>query len=365
MRIAILADPLDYQRGGIHYYTDGLIQGLMEIEPAHEIILFRKQEDNNYDFTQIAIRDQFSILGYNVKRKFYDIPKALQRSGVDVVFEPAHFGPFNLPEKIKRVTMIHDLTPVLFPEWHPFVSSWLQRIFLPGILKRADLILANSNHTARDIQSYIPSLAPKIQTIHLGLNREFITADLDVDKPKNLPEQYILFVSTIEPRKNLSTLLSAFASFKKQPETESIQLVICGQIGWKSQSIIQQINNHPNADQILLTKYVDREYLLAMYGHARVLVYPSYYEGFGLPIIEALACGTPVIASNNSSIPEVGGNQVHYFETKNVAQLATLLMQIDKHKDASEIIAKRQEYAQSFSWSKYARKFVEAIETLF
>ena len=363
MRIGILADPLDFQRGGIYYYTVGLIKGLMAIEPAHEIILIRAKEDHLYDFPQIAIPQKFAILGYDVKRKFMDIPKALQRSAVDIVFEPAHFGPFNLPKSIKRVTMIHDLTPIYFPQWHPWKSSLLQRLFLRRILRRADLILTNSKHTAQDVEKYLRKTSAKIKTIHLGLSREFHMLDVkNVPKP-SIIGSYILFVSTIEPRKNLFALLKAFEEYKKITKN-STKLVICGEVGWKAKRIMDSIATHVFSEDIICTKYVDREYLISLYTHAETFVYPSQYEGFGLPVIEALACGIPVIAARNSSIPEIGQEFVQYFETNDVGQLSELLIQSQRIIDTPDIEAQRIEYAKSYSWESYAHSFLHELEQL-
>ncbi len=152
MRVAILADPIDNQKAGIHYYTKELISHLGSVDGDIEYISISQHlHPEIRNIKQVVVNNHKRIPGYKAYRMFVKIPWMLRKLKADIVVEPAHFGPFNLPKTIKRVTVIHDLTPILFPQDHIFHSQLLQRIFLKSILNRAALIITNSRYTKDDV----------------------------------------------------------------------------------------------------------------------------------------------------------------------------------------------------------------------
>jgi len=156
--------------------------------------------------------------------------------------------------------------------------------------------------------------------------------------------------------------LRAFALFKEQV-SEQIKLVIVGQKGWKSKAFFQELDKHPNKSDIILTGYVSKTELMSLYAHSLSFIYPSIYEGFGLPILEAMSCGTPVITANNSSLPEVGGDAAIYFETKKAEDLNSKMIEITQNETLrEEMISKGYTQAEKFSWEKYAHEFIKTIE---
>jgi glycosyltransferase involved in cell wall biosynthesis len=369
MKIAILADPLDNQNAGIHTYTRELVRSLERFCAENEIIIIRSKKKNDFPhLKQIVVPSTKAPIGYHsIVRLFLAIPRLLRKEKVDIVFEPAHFGPFNLPKRIKRVTMIHDLTPIILSDFHRFHSQLLQKIFLKRIMRKADLILANSTNTEKDIHKVYPFTKNKTKRILLGKDDSFTAnANKDILRKLNiLPEQYFLFVGTIEPRKNLVVLLKAFEAFKNKTQSD-YKLVITGQKGWKSDSFFKELNKHPNRKDIVLSGFVSNEELRSLYTHALAFVYPSIYEGFGLPILEAMSCGTPVIAANNSSLPEVGGDAAMYFETKDLLDLASKMeLFYDNPKLKAALSLKSLAQASKFSWETYAEEFIDTLENLF
>jgi len=358
MRVAILADPLDNQRGGVHVYLRELVNALDGLNSEHEYILIREKADPELSLRQIEVPDVHLPIGYGSLRLFFIIPRLLKRLKVDAVFEPAHFGPFNLPKSIRRVTMIHDLTPILMPDYHRWHSQVLQRLFLKRILRQAHLVLSNSQNTTRDLARVYPITAGKTTTILLGRD-EGIREDFSKEflQHHQLTDPYFLYVGTIEPRKNLVMLLRAFAIFRDR-NAKRIQLVIVGQMGWKSSAFQAELAIHPYREDVVLTGYVKHELLGQAYTHALALVYPSLYEGFGFPILEALSCGTNVICPNNSSLPEVGGTLAYYYPTHDVEALANSLALVAKGGD--DVVTKAAagpDWAAGFSWTEYARSF--------
>ncbi|MBR9919614.1 MAG: glycosyltransferase family 4 protein [Bacteroidetes bacterium] len=364
MRIAIIADPLDNQQAGVHTYTRQLVDALLREKGQHEILLIREKRDTDLTGAeQIVIPNTRLPIGFASFRLFVLIPLVLLFKKVDVVFEPAHFGPFNLPRSIKRATMIHDLTPLLYPQYHRWHSQLLQRIFLKGILRRTDLIFSNSENTSRDLHRIFPFTEGKVQTILLGRDPFFKPADSEETRDQlGIQKPYFLFVGTFEPRKQLQVLLAAFAEFQSG-QRDKQGLVLVGGKGWKTSDIYDKIKAHPCADDIMLTGYVSKEQLRALYSGSTALIYPSEYEGFGLPILEAMACGTNVICSDNSSLPEVGGELALYFKTGDAADLYHQMQYLIAHSaEAKEKRKAGPERASLFSWTKHAQSFLRALE---
>lgn len=358
MRIAIIADPLDNQRAGVHVYLRELVNALAKNPGPHEYILIREQVDEQLPLRQIALPNIHLPIGYASLRLFFIIPYMLRKLKVDAVYEPAHFGPFNLPGRVKRVTMIHDLTPILLPEYHRWHSQLLQQLFLKGILRRTDIVIANSQNTANDLAKVYPFTADKTETILLAANRRFQPDDrLDFLQTYKIEQPYFLFVGTIEPRKNLSLLLDAYEQFRSVSD-QHIMLVIVGAKGWKTDAFFEKLNQHSYKSDILLTGFIDKDHLPQAYHHALALVYPSIYEGFGFPVLEALACGTNVICPDNSSLPEVGGGVAYYYPTHDATALKDQLKIVaTQDKEVLDRRKKGPEWAANFSWTAYAEAF--------
>ena len=282
---------------------------------------------------------------------------------MDIVVEPHHFGPFNLPKRIKRITVIHDLSPIHYPEWHQFLSRKLQQLFLPSILKRANHIITNSLFTAQDVANYFPFTANKISGILLG-KEAFFQPQLNpiILKKYRISKPYLLHIGTIEPRKNLKLLLSAFEKIKSQANRD-LQLVLVGKSGWKSKSFIKALNNSPFSKDIKWLGYVNRTELPVLYSSATAFVYPSHFEGFGLPVLEAMACGAPVIVSNVSSLPEIVGKAGIFFQPNNVEELIRQILNLLNNKQLrGSLSALSLEQAAKFSWEKTARETLAVFE---
>ena len=365
MRIAFLGDPLDRQYGGIHVYTKELLKAISKVDKKNEYIVIRSESKNEFEGVEEIVVPYRSFPGYRFWRLFVQLPGILAKKGVDIVVEPAHFGPFNLPKRIKRITVIHDMTVFLYPELHVFLSQYLQRKLLPGILKKSNHIITNSTNTTDDVVKHFPFVKNKISSILLGKDKSFKPrSDQNVLEKYTVDQPYILFVGTLEPRKNIPFLIAAFNEFKQQTGMTH-QLVLIGKKGWKSKNIFQAIDRSPFKSDIVWLGYVEKEDLPIMYGMAEVFVYPPVYEGFGLPILEAMACGTPVITSNTSSLPEVGGSAVMYVNPKSPAEIAQHMISLCSNSEMREKFS-QQGLTQSaqFSWEKTAKTTIQLFENL-
>ena len=298
-------------------------------------------------------------------RSFVQIPRFIKRENPNIVIEPAHFGPFNLPKSIKRVTVIHDLTPILFPSWHPVPSVLAHKLLMKRILSNADLIITNSEYTKSDIVSFSPQAQEKTRVIHLGVSGFFRHSqsrkqlqDLGVHK------NFILYLGTIEPRKNLKNLIIAYNQLRNEEPEFSHQLILAGKEGWKTKEIMKERKNSPFADDIILLGYVDRDAIPSLLSHCSLFVYPSFYEGFGLPILEALACGARVLTSNTSSMPEVGGNHCIYCDPYDQEDIKNKMVEVLSQKDVTEEQNDRIAYAQSFTCEKFGETFYQHLKEL-
>lgn len=364
-KLLFIAFPLDNQQAGIHRYTREVIKALdSKISSEFSLTIVRHKKVSVFNnINTISIPRYKYFIGWYSLVLFFIIPLIAIIKKYNVVIDPSHFGPFNLPKKIKRITIIHDLTPILYPQFHKIVGRELQKRFLPTILKKASLIIANSKNTKSDLETVYPITKGKTEFIYLGINNEFkpepFTEELLVKIGNTKP--YLLFLGTIEPRKNIELLLDAYEKlmFKNQINHK---LVLCGGSGWKNENIYTKIKNHPYKEDILVLGFTKKENLNALYSNADLFIYPSLYEGFGFPPLEAMSCGTKCLLPYNSSLKEVGEGIAYFYHEQTSKALAQGIMDalykdFDTKKTRSIIETK-------FSWPKYATEFLEFMKTV-
>jgi len=321
-----------------------------------------------------------TIIGYDNTQCFDDLPKiipyypdiryhsilwgriiSLQKkifSGFDIVHNPAPFPLLTKPGK-HYVSTIHDLIPVLFPEWDLFPRVMSSKLHFPKLIGDSDRIIAVSHNTKRDLMSTYGVPEDKISVIYEGASgsyRELSPLTVAAIRRKyNLSNPFVLFVGTLEPRKNIPTLLKAFSVCKKKIPT--LKLVIVGQKGWKYAEIFSTLAHLHLENEVIFLQYVPHEDLPGIFNAADLFVYPSLYEGFGLPPLEAMQCGVPVITSNTSSLPEIvgeGGAMVSPYNVQELADMMSLLLSDDNLR--KENIRYGLSRAQMFSWEKCAQQ---------
>ena len=360
-RVAIIGDAMDFQYAGIKVYLDGLTNALALYDTENEYMILRAKANFRKKAGQVYVKSGVSKYLHPKSRLFLEIPKSIKKLHPDIVIEPCHFGPYLLPDKIKKVTIIHDLTPILFPQYHPRSSGLLHKLLLPGTIKKADLVITNSYNTRKDLVNYYPFADRKTEVIYPGLKEVFNQNSKEAEYPER---PYILHVGTIEPRKNISHLLAVFFQLKEHHQWPG-NLVICGRKGWKTKNIYADLKKHKYKKDIQCLDFVSEEKLRTLYQHATALVFPSHYEGFGIPLLEAMSQNCPIITNNNSCQREVCGDAAVYIENYDASTWARETLRIfndDSYRHQNKNNA--QARVQKFQWQESARQMTKLIKDL-
>lgn len=364
MKIAVLADPVDNQKAGIHTFTMHLVSGLIKHRGGHEIIIIKEKKTGTFSpCKEIAIPNIKAPIGFASIRLFLIIPLILRLLKVDVVIEPTHFGPFNLPERVKRITIVHDLTAIILPKYHRWFGRILQKLFLPGILRKTDHIVTNSSYTSSDVVKYFPKEKHKVKTLLLGKDTYFRPEESDSEIVKVTGGRpFFHYLGTIEPRKSLSTLLRSYEMLRDKHPSKSPMLLIAGRKGWKTKPFYNTLNTNRYRSDIKLLGHVSKKMARQLHSHSLSLVYPSIYEGFGLPILECFSCGGNVIVSRNTSLPEVGGPLAQYFRTRDSKSLMEKMLYALNQESNIDDRRKAVQWSDQFSWDTYITTLYKLIE---
>lgn len=271
----------------------------------------------------------------------------------DLYFGANYFLPRSLSVVArKRVVTVHDLTYRRYPELLQAETLANLELRMTRELTIADAIVCVSESTRRDLLEFYDIEPSRAVTVLSGL----ATLQEQGAPIAGLPQRYLLFVSTIEPRKNVLTLLDAFERLKNEKRYDG-KLVLVGKIGWKSEDVVARLERSRWRDDIVHLDYLKREQLTTAYRQAELFVFPSLYEGFGFPLLEAMAYGVPTIAAKSSSLPEVGGDAALYFEPRDVGALVGAIERISSDPALrSEMIRRGHEQVSRFRWETAARE---------
>ncbi len=358
MRIGMKVSPLTVLKAGIPNYILNLIEALGVEDRENRYFLYT----NRPLPMELRLPERFRVVRVSFPspglQLWYQagLPMRMRKDRLDLFHDPVYPLPLFLP--VPGVITVHDLSGYTNPGVHSLRSSLAARLY-PRHLRKARRIIADSRYTASEIGRLFPDVAGKIDVVHLGVSELFRkVSDRDtlsgVAGRYGLPSRFMLFLGTLEPRKNLDGLLSAFASTAGDiPQS----LVIAGGLGWKYGELLRTISVHPFRERIKLTGFVEDEDLPALLSMADFLVYPSLLEGFGLPILEAMACGTPVLTSNTSSMPEVAGDAALLVDPLSVDAISSGLLSLGNDREFREELASRgPARASLFTWERTARE---------
>lgn len=355
MKIAIDTQTTLGRKTGFGFYVSNLIANLERIDKTNQYIFLKPDSDHDFSTPQRWLWDQITV------------PRLAKRARADILHQPCFSSPVFYRGKV--VITIHDLISVFFGYNIPFWSRQFFGKWMPFTYRFADHLIAVSEHTKKDAIRVLGIPEAKITVIHEAADTKYHVIN---DKPlvaatkhkyKIGDDPFILHVGTLEPRKNLPFLVRAFAEAK--PAIGATKLVITGKKGWYYEGLFQLIDKLGLQDEIIFTDYVEDEDLPAMYNAAKLFAFPSHYEGFGLPPLEAMACGTPVISSNTSSMPEVVGEAGVLLSPKELnAWVEAITNILNDEPRWQELRTKGLEQAKKFSWERCARETVAVYEQL-
>jgi len=363
MRIAINTLAMRRELYGGGNYIKNLVWALSRIDRENEYLIFGSSENvchleglQNSFHIELAPSNRMLRLPWEQTV----LPLKLKRKRIDVYHGAGFVVP--LVKTCAQVVTIYDMTFQLMPKRHSLHKRLYFRAMIPAMVKGSDRVIATSESTKRDILGFVRVEKEKICVIHLGVAGRFEPVRdgerlAEIREKYNLPREFILFVGVIEPRKNLETLVDAYLA---DSLSDRFDLVLAGSLGWDYSGLVRKIASSRVRGRVRMPGYVADADLPALYSAATAFVYPSLYEGFGLPPLEAMACGTPVITSSVSSLPEVVGEAAILVDPKDVGALASALQRILKDRQLREELSRRgRERAKLFTWDQTAEKTLE------
>ncbi|HAB39163.1 MAG TPA: glycosyltransferase family 1 protein [Rhodobacteraceae bacterium] len=365
-RIGVDVSVLSTQVTGIGRYTFEVIKRLVPM--GHEWFLYshRPLLVGDWNFENVHLRTG------NVPKRLLRMlwlqsvmPLQASRDRVDLFWSPAHRLPTLLSARIARVVTIHDLVWKHAGETMRPISRWLDATLMPEAVRLADRIITVSSHTATDLLREMPNAQGKVRSIPLGVSSLALAAPRESLASLGLFEPYFLFVGTLEPRKNLDRLLEAFSRLPDNLRYSTV-MAIAGGRGWGGADISTIVKKYGLQDRVRVLGYVSEEQLATLYTHALFLAMPSLYEGFGLPLIEAMSRGIPVLTSNCASMPEVVGDAGILVAPNDVDAIAKGLSELLCNTSQRSVLASRAiANSKRFCWTHAAEStmltFVDAI----
>jgi glycosyltransferase involved in cell wall biosynthesis len=368
MKIGLLSWILDRQRTGIDNYLYNIVQEMVKANESRDISLihFQRSNDEIYQKVNDVIIDSFP---YNIINPF-KLSKSLKELQIDIFHLPSHMvpqiSPFFINPQVKKVLTVHDLIPLIFHKNLPyFYKLWIPTLKL--IKNRPDCIITDSMNTRNDLINYLNIPEDKIKVIPLAPNSDFkfmsnkSTINDEIKVKYNISSPFILYVGTVEQRKNIFLLIKSF--YKLLKKGNQYKLVLIGIPGHGFKEISKTVKLLGISKNVIFLGYVPHDDLIKFYNAADLFVFPSLYEGFGLPPLEAMACGSPVIASNTSSLPEVIGDAGVLLAPDDEDGFTENMYQILTNEDMKTEMRKRSlKRAKMFSWEKTANKTWEVYE---
>lgn len=362
MRIAFDATAIPANRAGAGIYIFNLVQALAKIDTVNQYHVYAKP-DHIAEFGIVQPNFHFVSMPHTstLRRLAWEqtvLPREIKRHHIDVLHSPHYTMPFQ--PGCKSIVTFCDMIFVLFPHMHNHV----RRIFFQRMMRRsaerADMLIAISESTRGDVLRYKHLPPERVISIPLAASDAFrrmpaSESQVACARYNLTPGRFILYVGVLEPRKNVPLLMEAYARIAA--EYPDVPLVIAGKKGWMYEEIFRQVTLLGITERVRFLGYVPEDDLIGLYNAARVFVYPSRYEGFGLPVLEAMQCGVPVITCNVSSLPEVAGDAALLVEPDDVVGLADSLGRVmDNDSLAHNLSARGIERARQFSWQRCAHE---------
>lgn len=366
LRVGINTLPLFDTVAGAERYTEKIIRSLAKLDKDGEYVLFL----NHYNKERYSVnQNNFkNIICGSPKNKIaricyeqFILPGFAEKEKIDILFSTCNVAPVRA--RCSLITMIFDLHWLIYPHFFDGVKNFYLKKMLEATAKRSAKILTLSESSKKDIVRIFDIAPEKINITYCG-SENIDHKNCRGEGPFAPTDKYILFVGQFHKRKNIPALIRAFELIKEKLNIPH-KLYIVGRAGDGHKEVMRLYEKSKYKDKIKIFGYMFDEYLALMYNNADIFIYPSFYEGFGLPVIEAMRCGIPVISSNASSLPEVGGDGALYFDPQNAHELADkieILIKDDTRR--KELIANGLKQAEKFTWDEVGKRTLEAFEEI-
>lgn len=364
MKIGIDARTLVENRVGMGVYTHEIIKQLNHIDTENEYYLY----SNKKIYVDFKLNKNWKICECHGKIGtfwlYFNLPKILNNDNIDAFWGTQHCLPKRnkYTKNIKYILTVHDLAILKLKSVGEWKNTIIQKIFLKRSCKSSDKIVAVSMATKKDIVELLGLKDEKVDVIYEGTtpiekcNLGKADEKKIIDKFNLKNKTYLFFLSTIEPRKNLDTIIKAFEIYKKESK-DSLKFVISGGVGWKCKKTLKMIDDSEYKKDIIRTGYITKKEKEVLFKNCIAFMYPSLYEGFGLPVLEAMQRGALVITSYISSLPEVAGNAAIYLkDVKNEKELEHIIKNVVNMKldDKQKYINEGYEQIKKFTWEDCA-----------
>lgn len=355
MRIAIdAAQAAKDKKTGIEYFSFKLINNILKFDKKNSYTVLSnkpiKFSSNNY---KLIYKDKSRLWN-----KFY-LPLLLLKGKYDIFLEPGNSLPSYAPKN--SFTFIHDLGFRHFPKTYSINNRLLQESALKNAVKRAKGLFFLTDHAKADFRVFYPNFRRRMEVVGLGIDEHRFNKH---SSSRPIKDKYILYIGRIEKKKNISNLIKSFAILKKD-RSFNYKLVLGGKPGYGYKDIKKIIDKHKLSNDILLTGYIKDKDLPAYYYFADLFIFPTLYEGFGIPILEAFASNTPVACSKSSSLPEVAGKGAEYFNPENPKEIVRVIKKIIKSTQLrKKLIAEGTKQLSRYSWQKSAKIVINTFNSL-
>jgi glycosyltransferase involved in cell wall biosynthesis len=365
MKIAIMLRHLETQKGGIGTYTFNLLRSIFEIDTENEYILFYQHPVKSSVFANYSKIQEITIpSSSNLLWDQIAVPRRANELGIDLIFNPKLSVP--IFSQCKNIFVMHGGDWFVFPQNYNLLDRIYHRIFAPLYFKKAVKVISVSKSATADILRAINVAPDKLITIYHGVADHFVPIhDIEnlyrIKRKYELPDNFMLFVGQIYPMKNFGGILRAFSVLRAKTPCK---LVVVGKPALKFKRELNLVSQLDLVKDVSLLGWVPDEDLPSIYNLADFLVFPSLYEGFGLPIIEAMACGCPVLTSNRGAPAEVAGDAAHLVDPTDIPSIADGMHELVMNAELrNRLKDKGFVRAQKFTWERSARKTINLFNS--
>lgn len=369
---------MDERYSGVSAYAEQLLREIIHQDQKNEYYLFYNSFKDLHPRFSSWESERVKVLGTHFPNKVFNyiLQKVFGRpfldevlGGVDLFWSP-HFNFSHFSKNTKNILTVHDLSFLRAPEFFSWRKNcWHRLLGIKNLINRSVKIIAISENTKLDLIDLFQVPNEKIQVIYSGFNSLKLSDgenfNTDFANKHQIRTGFLLFVGNIEPRKNLDGLIKAYEILREQNLEISNQLVLAGAPGWRNQHIYQAAKNSKFSQDIIFTGYIQEEEKVFLYRQASVFVFPSFYEGFGFPPLEAMSYGLPVIASNTSSVPEVVGDAallVNPAFPSEIASALKIVLSDQKTRESLQLAGAKR--LAIFSWEKTAKEYLQLFNSL-